>query len=74
MSLCDQNIVMILPHAPQKHMQNNDVAKADDLKRCTRDIACDSHGIEDKIRTMVSSYMVPKDDEDLELAIGQLVC
>ena len=34
------------------------------------DIACDSHGIEDEIRAMVSSYMVPKDDEDSELAIG----
>ena len=67
-------IVTILPRAPQKPSQNDDAAKADDLKRCTCDIACDSHGIEDEIRAMVSSYMAPKDDEDQELAIGRLVC
>ena len=50
------------------------MAKADDLKRHTHDIAHDSHGIEDEIRAMVSSYMAPKDDEESELAIGQLVC
>ena len=48
--------------------------KAADLRRRTRDIACDSHGIEEEIRAMVSSYMAPKDDEDQELAIGRLVC
>ena len=67
-------IVTILPRAPQKSLQNDDATKAADLKRCAHDIARDSHGIEDEIRAMVSSYMVPKDDEDLELAIGQLVC
>ena len=66
--------VTILPRTPQKPSQNDDMAKADDLKRCACDIACDSHGIEDEIRAMVSSYMVPKDDEDQELAIGRLVC
>ena len=66
--------VMILPRMPQKPSQNNDVAKAHDLQRHTHDIACDSHGIEDEIRAMVSSYMVPNDDEDQELAIGRLVC
>ena len=64
----------ILPHTPQKPLQNDDAAKADDLKRCTHDITHDSHGIEDEIRAMVSSYMVPKDDEDPELVIGRLVC
>ena len=62
--------VTILPRTPQKSSQNNDATKADDLKRRTRDIARDSHGIEDEIRAMVSSYMAPKDDEDSELAIG----
>ena len=62
--------VTILPHAPQKSPQNDDATKAADLKRHARDIARDSHGIEDEIRAMVSSYMVPKDEEDLELAIG----
>ena len=66
--------VTILPRAPQKSLQNNDATKAADLKRCARDIACDSHGIEDEIRAMVSSYMAPKEDEDSELAIGRLVC
>ena len=66
--------VTILPHAPQKHLQNDNTAKADDLKRHARDIARDSHRIEDKIRAMVSSYMAPKDDEDPELVIGRLVC
>ena len=65
--------VTILPRVPQKPVQNNDVAKADDLKRRARDIARDSHGIEEEIRAMVSSYMVPNDDEDQELAIGRLV-
>ena len=69
-----KNHVTILPCVPQKPLQNNDAAKADDLKRCTCDIAHDSHGIEDEIRAMVSSYMAPKDDEDQELAIGRLVC
>ena len=55
---------------PQKPSQNDDAAKADDLKRHAHDIACDSQGIKDEIRAMVSSYMVPKDDEDQELAIG----
>ena len=66
--------VTILPRAPQKSSQNDDAAKAHDLKRRTRDIACDSHGIEDEIRAMVSSYMAPNADEDQELAIGRLVC
>ena len=66
--------VTILPRTPQKPSQNNDAAKADDLKRCAHDIARDSHGIEDEIRAMVSSYMTPKDEEDSELAIGRLVC
>ena len=66
--------VTILPHAPQKPSQNDGTAKADDLKRCARDIACDSHGIEDEIRAMVSSYMVPQDNKDQELAIGRLIC
>ena len=66
--------VTILPRAPQKSPQNNDAAKTHDLKRRTRDIARDSHGIENEIRAMVSSYMAPKDDEDQELAIGRLVC
>ena len=67
-------IVTILPRAPQKSLQNDDATKAADLKRRTCDIARDSHGIEDEIRAMVSSYMAPKDDEDPELAIGRLVC
>ena len=62
--------VTILPCTPQKLSQNNDTAKADDLKRRTHDIACDSHRIEDEIRAMISSYMAPKDDEDQELVIG----
>ena len=65
---------MILPRVPQKHPQNDNMTKADDLKRHTHGIARDCHGIKDEIRAMVSSYMVPKDDEDQELAIGQLVC
>ena len=68
------NSVMILPRMPQKPSQNNDATKADDLKRCTHDIARDSHGIEDEIRAMVSSYMAPKNDEESELAIERLVC
>ena len=67
-------VVTILPRAPQKSPQSEDAAKANDLKRRTHDIARDSHGIEDEIRAMVSSYMAPKDDEDQELAIGRLVC
>ena len=66
--------VTILPRAPQKSLQNDDAAKTHDLKRRARDIARDSHGIEEEIRAMVSSYMAPDDDEDLELAIGGLVC
>ena len=66
--------VTILPRTPQKTSQSNDVAKADDLKRHTHDIARDSPGIEDEIRAMVSSYMAPNGDEDQELAIGRLVC
>ena len=66
--------VTILPRTPQKSPQNNDAAKTHDLKRRAHDIARDSHGIEDEIRAMVSSYMAPKDDEDPELAIGRLVC
>ena len=66
--------VTILPCAPQKPLQNDDTAKADDLKRHTCDIARDSHRLEDEIRAMVSSYMAPRDDEDPELAIGRLVC
>ena len=50
------------------------MTKAADLKRRARDIARDSHGIEDKIRAMVSSYMAPNADEDQELVIGRLVC
>ena len=67
-------VVTIPPHAPQKPSQKDDVTKADDLKRRTCDIARESHGIEDGIRAMVSSYMAPKDDKDSELAIGRLVC
>ena len=70
----NDSFVMILPHAPQKSPQNEDTTAAADLKRRARDIARDSHGIEDKIRAMVSSYMAPNDDEDPELAIGRLVC
>ena len=66
--------VTILPRAPQKSLQNDDTTKAADLKRRTRDIARNSHGMEDEIRAMVSSYMAPNDDEDQELAIGRLVC
>ena len=66
--------VTILPRVPQKSPQNDDTAKTHDLKRRARDIARDSHGIEDEIRAMVSSYMAPNDDEDQELAIGRLVC
>ena len=66
--------VIILPRTPQKPLQNDDTAKANDLKRRACDIARDSHGIKDEIRAMVSSYMAPKDDEDQELAIEQLVC
>ena len=61
---------MILPRAPQKTSQDDDAARAHDLKRRARDIAHDSHGIEDEIRAMVSSYMAPNTDEDPELAIG----
>ena len=66
--------VTILPRVPQKTPKNNNAAKADDLKRCTRDIARNSHGIENEIRAMVSSYMAPNDDKDQELAIERLVC
>ena len=67
--------VTILPRAPQKPLQNDDVARTQDLKRRARDIACDSHGMEDEIRAMVSSYMAPDDDsEDPELVIERLVC
>ena len=54
--------VTFIPRAPQKPPQNDDAAKTHDLKRRARDIARDSHGIEDEIRAMISSYMVPKDD------------
>ena len=70
----DCGCVTFIPRAPQKPSQNNKATKANDLKRHARDIARDSHGIEDEIRAMVSSYMAPKDDEDQELAIGRLVC
>ena len=60
---------MILPRAPQKPSQNDDATKADDLKRHAHDIAHDSHGIEDEIRAMVSSYMAPNNNEDPELVI-----
>ena len=67
--------VTILPRAPQKTLQNDDATRAHDLKIRTCDIARDSHGMEDEIRAMVSSYMVPDDDdEDPELVIGRLVC
>ena len=67
--------VTFIPRAPQKSPQDDNAAKTHDLKRCTRDIARDSHGMEDEIRAMVSSYMVPdEDDEDPELMIGRLVC
>ena len=67
--------VTFIPRAPQKSPQNDDTTKAADLKRRARDIARDSHGMEDQIRAMVSSYMAPdEDDEDLELMIGRLVC
>ena len=70
LSHVDAPDVTILPRMPQKTLQNNNAAKAHDLKRHAHDIARDSHGIEDEIRAMVSSYMAPKDDEDPELAIG----
>ena len=70
----DYQSVTILPRVPQKSPQNNDATAAQNLKRRARGIARDSHGIEDEIRAMVSSYMVPKDNEDQELAIGRLVC
>ena len=67
--------VTFIPRAPQKPSQNDDATRAHDLKRRARDIACDSHGMEDQIRAMVSSYMAPdEDDEDPELMIGRLVC
>ena len=67
--------VTFIPRAPQKTPQDNDVAKAHDLKRRARDITRDSHGMENEIRAMVSSYMAPdEDDEDPELMIGRLVC
>ena len=67
--------VTFVPRAPQKSPQNDDAARAHDLKRRARDIARDSHGMEDQIRAMVSSYMAPEeDDEDPELMIGRLVC
>ena len=73
--LIQSHHVTIIPRAPQKSSQNDDAARAHDLKRCARDIARDSHGMEDKIRAMVSSYMAPdEDDEDPELMIGRLVC
>ena len=73
-STTSTSTVTILPHVPQKSPQNNDAIEAHDLKRRAHDIAHESHGIEDEIRAMVSSYMAPKDDEDQELAIGRLVC
>ena len=67
--------VTFVPRAPQKSPQNDDAARTHDLKRRARDIARDSHGMEDQIRAMVSSYMAPdEDDEDPELMIGRLVC
>ena len=64
-----------IPRQPQKPTQNDDATKATDLKRHARDIARDSHGMEDEIRAMVSSYMAPdEDNEDPELMIGRLVC
>ena len=66
-------IVTILPRVPQKTLQSDDATKAADLKRRAHDIARDSHGMEDEIRAMVSSYMAPDDDdEDPELMIGRL--
>ena len=65
-------IVTIPPHTPQKPSQNDNVTKADDLKRHACDIAHDSHRIEDEIRAMVSSYMA-RDDEDWGVSIGQMV-
>src|ERR1700727_2476325 len=65
--------VTFVPRAPQNPPQNDDAARAHDLKRRARDIARDSHGMEDQIRAMVSSYMAPEeDDEDPELMIGRL--
>ena len=67
--------VTFIPCAPQKTLQNDDTTRVHDLKRRTRDIARDSHGMEDEIRAMVSSYMTPdEDDKDPELMIGRLVC
>ena len=66
--------VTFVPRAPQNPPQIDDAARAYDLKRRARDIARDSHGMEDQIRAMVSSYMAPdEDDEDPELMIGRLV-
>ena len=74
--LCRDGLyVTFIPRAPQKPSQSDNAAKAQDLKRRARDIARDSHGMEDQIRAMVSSYMAPEeDDEDPELMIGRLVC
>ena len=67
--------VTFIPRAPQKTLQNDDATKVTDLKRRARDIARNSHRMEDEIRAMVSSYMAPdEDDEDPELMIGRLVC
>ena len=50
---------MILPRAPQKPPQKDDAARAHDLKRRTRDIARDSHGMENEIRATVSVAVMP---------------
>ena len=56
---------------PPRLAEDDDVPPVHDLKRRARDIAHDSHGMEEQIRALVSSYMAPdEDDEEPELAIG----
>jgi hypothetical protein len=67
--------VTILPRVPPRLAEDDDATLVHDLRKRTRDIARDSHGMEEQIRALVSSYMAPDDnDEDPELAIGRLVC
>ena len=59
---------------PPRSAEDNDTPSVHDLKKRARDIARDSHGMEEQIRALVSSYMAPDEDEELELVIGRLVC
>ena len=65
---------MIPPRAPQKQMQEDNMARACDLKRCTCDIACASYEEEEEIHALVSSHVMPEADEDWGVQIGRLVC